>query len=67
MSLQAKVDTRSKLVENLLIKLNEFNSCYEKLREFVEEGNRLLGNERPVGESAARLQEQVETCQVMFW
>ena len=63
-SLQSKVDARSKLVENLLAKLNEFNSCYGKLKEFVEEGNRLLGNEKPVGESASRLQEQVETCQV---
>ena len=63
-SLQTKVDARSKLVENLLNKLKEFNSCYGKLKEFVEEGHRLLGDEKPVGESAARLQEQVETCQV---
>ena len=63
-SLQSKVDARSKLVENLLHKLTEFNGCYGKLKEFVEEGTRLLANEKPVGESAARLQEQVETCQV---
>ena len=62
-SLQSKVDARSKLVDNLLYKLTEFNRCYGQLKEFVGEGHRLLGDEKPVGE---RLQEQVETCQVLI-
>ena len=65
-SLQSKVDARSKLVDNLLYKLTEFNRCYGQLKEFVGEGHRLLGDEKPVGESASRLQEQVETCQVLI-
>ena len=65
-SLQSKVDARSKLVDNLLYKLTEFNRCYGRLKEFVGEGHRLLDDEKPVGESASRLQEQVETCQVLL-
>ena len=60
------MDTRSRLVNNLLERLNEFNGRYESLKEFVDRGNRLLGDEKPVADSAARLQEQVETCQVMM-
>ena len=63
-SLQSKVDSRSKLVDNLLDRLNQFNTLYGPLKEFVDEGNRLLGDEKPVGVSAARLEEQVCTCQV---
>ena len=63
-SLQSKVESRSKLVDNLLDRLNQFNTLYGPLKEFVDEGNRLLGDEKPVGVSAARLEEQVCTCQV---
>ena len=64
-SLQTKVESRSRLVDNLLDQLNEFNSRYAILRRFVDEGNHLLDNERPIGDNAARLQEQVDTCQVL--
>ena len=63
-SLRSKVDSRSRLVKNLLNQLNEFNSQYDVLRKFVDEGKRLLEGEKPVGENATRLQEQVDTCQV---
>ena len=58
------MDARSQLVDNLLDRLSQFNGQYDSLRKFVDEGNRLLGDEKPVGEDAARLQEQMDTCQV---
>ena len=30
----------------------------------MKKGNKLLDGEKPVGDSAARIQEQMETCQV---
>ena len=63
-SLQTRVDARSQLVDNLLDRLSQFNGQYDSLRKFVDEGNRLLGDEKPVGEDAARLQEQMDMCQV---
>lgn len=48
----------------LLDKMNQFDVQYESLRKFVEESSGLLERERPVGESAARIEEQMKTCQV---
>ena len=55
---------RSNQINELLARLGQFNQQYDALREFVKEGNDLLGKEKPVGSSAARIHEQMETCQV---
>ena len=52
------------LIAELLDKMNQFDEKYGTLRKFVEESNELLESEKPVGLSAARIEEQMKTCQV---
>ena len=59
-----QASARSNQINELLARLGQFNQQYDALREFVREGNDLLGREKPVGSSAARIHEQMETCQV---
>ena len=44
--------------------MNQFDRQYDALRKFVQESSDLLEKEKPVGESAARIEEQMRTCQV---
>ena len=55
---------RDSQISSLLEKLQRFNQQYEDLQKFVSEGNELLAQEKPVGEDAARVQQQMDTCQV---
>ena len=59
-----QASARSNQISELLARLSQFNQQYEALREFVREGDDLLGREKPVGSSATRIHEQMETCQV---
>ena len=59
-----QASARSNQINELLARLGQFNQQYDALRGFVREGNDLLGREKPVGSSAARIHEQMETCQV---
>jgi len=60
----SQASARTNQISDLLANLGLFNGQYNTLREFVKEGNDLLEKEKPVGSSAARIQEQMETCQV---
>ena len=62
--LRSHADARSRQIDYLLDKIRQFNDQYSALRQFVDEGNKLLEEERPVGDTAARIQEQMDTCQV---
>ena len=55
---------RAGLIAELLDKVQQFDEKYDGLRKFVQESNDLLEKEKPVGESAARIEEQMKTCQV---
>ena len=55
---------RAELIAELLDKVQQFDEKYDGLRKFVQESNDLLEKEKPVGESAARIEEQMKTCQV---
>lgn len=55
---------RDSQISSLLEKLHQFNLQYDDLQKFVREGNDLLAQEKPVGADAARVQEQMDTCQV---
>ena len=44
--------------------MNQFDKKYGALRKFLEENTELLESEKPVGQSAARIEEQMKTCQV---
>lgn len=63
---KAQASARSGLVADLLDKLRQFNNQYGDLRAFVTTGEELLASEHPVGDNAARIQEQMETCQVLY-
>jgi hypothetical protein len=58
------VTERDSQISSLLDKLHQFNQQYDGLQKFVQDGNELLAGEKPVGENAARVQEQMDTCQV---
>ena len=60
----SQASARTNQISDLLTHLGQFNQQYNTLREFVKEGNDILGTEKPVGSSAARIREQMETCQV---
>ena len=60
----SQASARTNQISDLLANLGLFNGQYNTLREFVKEGNDLLEKEKPVGSSATRIQEQMETCQV---
>ena len=62
--LKSQAGERSSLVADLLDKLRQFNQQHGDLRAFVTSGQELLATEHPVGDSAARIEEQMETCQV---
>ncbi len=55
---------RSSQIADLVDKLQLFNTHYNNLSKFISEGNSLLNSEKPVGETASRIEEQLETCQV---
>ena len=55
---------REAQVSDLLDKLRQFNQQYDSLKKFIAEGNNLLSCEKPVGDNATRVQEQMDTCQV---
>ena len=59
----SQASVRMNQISDLLSNLGLFNGQYNTLRESVE-GNDLLEKEKLVGSSAARIQEQMETCQV---
>ena len=44
--------------------MRQFDRQYDTLRKFVQESTELLEKEKPVGDSAARIEEQMKTCQV---
>lgn len=62
--LKGRVSDRDSQIANLLDRLHQFNGQYDSLRKFVTDGNQLLASEKPVGENASRVQEQMDTCQV---
>ena len=65
--LRSHADARSRQIDDLLDKIRQFNDQYTALRQFVDEGTKLLEEERPVGDTAAKIQEQMDTCQVQFY
>lgn len=64
--LRAQADGRSSQISDLLEWLHQFNKQYEAMMVFVREGNELLEREKPVGNSASGVQEQMDTCQVCY-
>ena len=62
--LKNQVTARAELIAELLDKMNQFDKKYSALRKFVQESTELLEREKPVGQSAARIEEQMKTCQV---
>ena len=62
--LKSQATTRAELITELLDKMNQFDKKYGALRKFLEESNALLESEKPVGQSAARIKEQMKMCQV---
>ena len=62
--LKNQATARAKLIAELLEKMNQFDEKYSALRKFVQESTELLEREKPVGQSAARIEEQMKTCQV---
>lgn len=62
--LMSHAKDRSEQMSDLLVRLGQYDKLSADLMRFVREGRELLERERPVGDSAARLQEQMETCQV---
>lgn len=62
--LKCRISERDSQISDLLDKLKRFNQHHNHLCKFVAEGNKLLDSEKPVGDSAARVQEQMDTCQV---
>ncbi len=62
--LKGRVSERDTQISDLLDKLSQFNQQYNRLKEFVDDGNRLLDSEKPVGDNATRVQEQMDACQV---
>ena len=62
--LKNQATARAKLIADLLDKMNQFDEKYSALRKFVQESTELLEREKPVGQSAARIEEQMKTCQV---
>lgn len=59
-----QVDTRLQQVNDLLERLKLFISQYEAFQRLVVQGKDLLEQERPVGQTAQRISEQMKTCQV---
>lgn len=47
-------------------RLGQFNSMHTELRELINEGRSLLNTEKPVGNSAERIEQQTHTCQVLI-
>ena len=62
--LKGCVTERDSQISSLLDKLHQFNQQYDSLQKFVSNGNELLAGEKPVGENAERVQDQMTTCQV---
>ena len=62
--LKNQAGAQAELISDLLEKLAQFNLQYGELGKFVQDGRELLASEKPVGESASRIQEQMKTCQV---
>ena len=62
--LKNQATARAALMAELLDKMNQFDKKYSALRKFVQESTELLEREKPVGQSAARIEEQMKTCQV---
>ena len=62
--LNSHADERARQIDNLIDKISEFDGQYIALRQFVDEGTQLCATEKPVGETASRVEEQMETCQV---
>lgn len=60
----AHAKARSEQMSDLLVRLDKYDKLSADLMRFVREGQQLLERERPVGDSATKLQEQMETCQV---
>ena len=55
---------RAELMTELLDKMKQFDEKYDGSRRFLQESTELLEREKPVGDSAARIEEQMKTCQV---
>lgn len=45
-------------------RLLKFEELHSSLRSLIEEGQKLLESERPVGNNAERIAQQTSTCQV---
>ncbi len=65
--LNSHADERARQIDYLIDKISEFDDQYIALRQFVDEGTQLCATEKPVGETASRVEEQMETCQVCVW
>ena len=57
----------AELITELCDKRHQLDEKYSALRKFVQESTELLVTEKPVGQSAARIEEQMKTCQVCRW
>lgn len=62
--LKGCITERDSQISHLLDKLSQFNQQYDSLQKFVSNGSELLAGEKPVGENAERVQDQMTTCQV---
>lgn len=64
--LKGRITERDSQISDLLDKVRDFNRQYDSLKEFVNNGNDLLAKEKPIGDTAARVKEQMQTCQVSW-
>ena len=60
----ALAKARSEQTSDLLVRLGQYDERSTELARFVREGRELLEQEKPVGDSAAEIQRQMDTCQV---
>ena len=59
-----QTERRISQTDDLLGRLERFEQQYSALCGLIAEGNELLDLEKPVGDTAQRIAEQTETCQV---
>lgn len=52
------------MIRDLLGELEQFNQQLGDLNDFISNGNDLLNSEKPLGHGLAKLEEQLQTCQV---
>ena len=59
-----QVETRLQQISDLEDRIKQFNEKYAAFQILVDEGEKLLQQERPIGCTPQRIAEQMKICQV---